>query len=155
MGRLVLQSQNSRIKTAYISKAVYQVLGQTDNLKAELVFVSAEQIRELNATTRGVDKVTDVLSYPTLDGVRGKILKRADHPTDVDGSYLFIGSIVMCLDKIKEQAQELGHSEQREREYLTVHGLMHLFGYDHMIDDDKKQMREKEKAVMALLGVKE
>ena len=56
------------------------------------------------------------------------------------------------LERIKEQAQEIGHSEQDEREYLIVHGLMHLFGYDHMTDEDKKQMREKEKAVMALLG---
>ena len=73
----------------------------------------------------------------------------------MEDGWLMIGSIVMCLDKIKEQAQELGHSEERERDYLIVHGLMHLFGYDHMTEEDKKQMREKEKAVMSLLGINE
>lgn len=155
MGRLVLECQNKKIKTAELAKAVYAVLEQTDNLKAELIFVSANKIRELNASTRGVDKVTDVLSYPTLDGVKNTVLKKENHPTDVDGKYLFIGSIVMCLDKIREQAQEYGHSEERERQYLTIHGLMHLFGFDHMTEQDKKEMRQKEKAVMAILGIQE
>ena len=60
----------------------------------------------------------------------------------------------MCLDKIKEQAIEIGHSEEEERDYLIIHGLMHLFGYDHMNATDKKQMREKEKAVVDMLNVK-
>ena len=66
-----------------------------------------------------------------------------------------IGSIVMCLDKIKQQAEELGHSQERERDYLLVHGLMHLFGYDHLSEQDKKQMREKEKQALSLLGIEQ
>jgi probable rRNA maturation factor len=135
-----------------LADAVYKVLGQTDDLMAEIITVSADEIRELNNSTRGIDKVTDVLSYPTLEGIRGKVVLKKDFPCDVDDGKLMIGSIVLCLERIKEQAVEIGHSEQDEREYLIVHGLMHLFGYDHMTDDDKKQMREKEKAVMALLG---
>jgi probable rRNA maturation factor len=57
----------------------------------------------------------------------------------------------LCDAKVRAQAEEYGHSEEREREYLIIHGLMHLFGYDHMTDEDKKQMREKEKAVLAIL----
>ena len=149
MAKLIIDCESGDYSR--LADAVYTVLGQTDDLACEIITVSAEEIRELNKTTRGIDKVTDVLSYPTLDGVRGKVLRKEDFPTDVDGDNLVIGSIVLCLERIREQAQELGHTEEREREYLTVHGLMHLFGYDHMIDDDKKQMREKEKAVMALL----
>jgi probable rRNA maturation factor len=135
-----------------LADAVYKVLGQTDDLMAEIITVSAQEIRALNKDTRGIDKVTDVLSYPTLDGIRGKVVLKKDFPLDVDDDKLMLGSIVLCLERIKEQAQEIGHSEQEEREYLIVHGLMHLFGYDHMTDEDKKQMREKEKAVMVLLG---
>jgi ssRNA-specific RNase YbeY (16S rRNA maturation enzyme) len=85
-----------------LAKAVYTVLGQTANLKAELVFASEEEIHNLNNTTRGVDKVTDVLSYPTLDGIRGVVLEKENCFTELDGKYIFIGSIVLCEDKIKE-----------------------------------------------------
>ena len=142
-----------KFKLSPVAKAVYKVLGQKDDLKAEIVQVSAQEIRALNNDTRGVDKVTDVLSYPALDGVCGKVLYKKDFPTDVDDNALFIGSIVVCLDKIREQAIEIGHSEERERTYLIIHGLLHLFGYDHMQEDDKKLMREKEKAVLAELGI--
>ena len=142
-----------KFKLSTVAKAVYKVLGQKDDLKAEIVQVSAQEIRSLNNETRGVDKVTDVLSYPTLDGVCGKVLYKKDFPTDVDDNALFIGSIVVCLDKIREQAIEIGHSEERERTYLIIHGLLHLFGYDHMEENDKKLMREKEKAVLAELGI--
>ena len=152
---LHIDRSGKNIKTKDIADAVCKVLDQTAELKAELVFVSAERIRELNRETRGIDKVTDVLSYPSLDGIRGKVLKKKDYPTETDGRNLFIGSIVICEDKVKEQAEELGHSEEKERTYLIIHGLMHLFGYDHMEENDKKQMREKEKAALALLGIEE
>ena len=96
MGKLLLETEKD-IDLDYLAQAVYKVLGQKDNLLAELIFVSAEEIRELNKTTRGIDKVTDVLSYPTLDGVRGKVLLKKDFPTDVDGDNLLIGSIAMCM----------------------------------------------------------
>ena len=112
-------------------------------------------MQALNKSTRGVDSVTDVLSYPSLDGIKGVAIKPEDCPTELEGKYIFLGSIVLCDQKIKEQALEYGHSEEREREYLIIHGLMHLFGYDHMTDEDKREMREKEKAVIALLHPKE
>lgn len=152
---LHIDRSGKNIKTKDIADAVCKVLDQTAELKAELVFVSAERIKELNRETRGIDKVTDVLSYPSLDGIRGKVLKKKDYPTETDGRNLFIGSIVICEDKVKEQAEEFGHSEEKERTYLIIHGLMHLFGYDHMEENDKKQMREKEKAALALLGIEE
>lgn len=155
MGKLVLECFDRKIKTGKITKAVYKVLGQKDRLRAELVFSDGDNMRNLNNTTRGVDSVTDVLSYPTLDGVCGEVLYRKNFPLEVDGGYLFIGSIVLCDDVVRAQAIEYGHSEERERIYLIIHGLMHLFGYDHMTDEDKAVMREKEKAVLALLQVED
>jgi probable rRNA maturation factor len=154
MKKLVLECLEKKIKLKKLCKAVYTVLEQVENLKAELVFIEAEEMQGLNRETRGVDKTTDVLSYPSMDGIRGKVLRKEDCPTELDGKYIFLGSIVLCLDKIREQAIELGHTEEEERDYLIIHGLMHLFGYDHMNATDKKQMREKEKAVISLLEAK-
>jgi probable rRNA maturation factor len=101
-----------------------------------------------------VDSVTDVLSYPSIDGIRGKIVRPEDCPTELEGRYIFLGSIVLCDEKIRSQAQEYGHSEEREREYLIIHGLLHLFGYDHMTDSDKKEMRKLEETIMNNIGIK-
>ena len=153
MGKLYIESLEKRIRLKKIANAVYTVLKQTDNIKAELVFSEDAEMRTLNRDTRGVDSITDVLSYPMLDGHKEEILKVENHLTELDGKYIFIGSIVLCESKIKEQAKELGHSEVRERTYLIVHGLMHLFGYDHIKEKDKVEMREKEKQALALLGI--
>ena len=154
MAKLKIVS-DQKIKVKKIAKAVYKTLNQKAKLKAELVFMQADEMQQLNAQSRGVDKVTDVLSFPTLDGIREQVLVAKDHPFETEKGRLMIGSIVMCEQKIKEQAVEYGHSEEREKTYLLVHGLMHLFGYDHMTDDDKKQMREKEKQALKLLGVQQ
>ena len=95
----------------------------------------------------------DVLFLQQFFG-KGEILRREKCNTELDGRYIFIGSIVLCDDKIRAQAEELGHSEEEERDYLVIHGLMHLMGYDHMTEEDKREMREKEKAAVSLLAVR-
>lgn len=123
-------------------------------LSAEIVFVDGEEIRRLNRETRGNDSVTDVLSYPSLDGIKGKKLKKRDFPadTDEDGN-IFLGSIAICTERAKEQAEEYGHSYERELHYLATHGLCHLLGYDHMTEEDKREMRPREEAVLKKLGL--
>lgn len=155
MGRLVIECLDRRIKVGAVAKAVYQVTGQTANLKAELVFDNESDMQTLNNTERGIDKVTDVLSFPSMDRIKGKVLTPDVCRTEMDGRYIFIGSIVLCDEKIKAQAKEFGHSMVRERNYLIMHGLLHLLGYDHMTIEDKKEMRDKEKEVLAILGVDE
>ena len=155
MGKIVIECEDRKINLSAIANAVYKVLGQKENFKVELVFLDSQEMQELNKSTRSVDSVTDVLSYPTLDGIRGVVLSKQDCLTELEGKFILIGSIVLCEEKIKSQAQEYGHSEERERNYLIIHGLLHLFGYDHMTDEDKKEMRDKEKEVLALLGIKE
>ena len=123
-------------------------------LCVEVVFVDGEEIRRLNRETRATDKVTDVLSFPTLDGIKGQAIYGADYPYDVDEEgNLVIGSIVICCDRAREQAEEYGHSYKRELHYLLVHGIMHCLGYDHLTDEEKAEMREKEEYILSKLGI--
>lgn len=145
----------SVIKTEALANAVYKNLKQKDGLFAELSYVSAQEIKKLNAEFRGVDKVTDVLSFPTLDGVKGKVIYKKDFPLDLtdDGSAVFIGSIAICKERANEQAIEYGHSVEREMTYLLCHGLLHLMGYDHETEEDKAEMRKAEEEIMAEIKV--
>ena len=129
---------------------------QTDiPLAVEFVFVDGEEIRRLNRETRNIDKVTDVLSYPALDEIKGQAIVGENYPFDVDEEgNLLIGSIAVCCDRAKEQAEEFGHSYERELHYLLVHGIMHCLGYDHITDEDRAEMREKEELILGKLGIK-
>ena len=124
------------------------------DISIELLFVSDTEIKQLNKDTRGVDKVTDVLSYPTLDGICGKPLYKKDFPYDLDEeNRLLIGSVVVCRERAKEQAEEYGHSYKRELHYLFVHGIMHCLGYDHIEEQDKILMRQAEEKVLSAMGI--
>ena len=116
--------------------------------------MDADEIRRLNRETRDTDKVTDVLSYPTLDGIKGKKIEGKNYPFDIDEEgNLLIGSIAICEERAKEQAQDYGHSYERELHYLLVHGIMHCLGYDHLTDEEKTEMRAREEQVLTLLGI--
>ena len=123
-------------------------------LAAEIIFVDAEEIRRLNRETRGKDAVTDVLSYPSLDGIRGKALHAEEFPFDLDEEgRLFLGSIVICRERAAEQAEEYGHSLRREVYYLAVHGLCHLLGYDHETEEERAEMRAREESILHAMGI--
>lgn len=155
MGKLKVYVDGDFEKAQTIADCAYKNLKQRTNLYVELDIVSADEIKELNRDNRLIDAVTDVLSFPMLDGIRGKTVLKKDFPYDYDEDEkaVFLGSIAICADRAKEQAEEYGHSFERELSYLFVHGLLHLFGYDHMTDEDKKQMREKEEQILLLLGI--
>ncbi|MBO5328136.1 MAG: rRNA maturation RNase YbeY [Clostridia bacterium] len=124
-------------------------------LACEVVFCDEEEIKNLNFQTRNINSVTDVLSYPTLSVGVGEDIKGADYPYDIDEEgKLFIGSIVICVKRAKEQAEEFGHSYERELYYLATHGVCHLLGYDHMEEGDKALMREKEEKVLSKINIK-
>lgn len=123
-------------------------------LSIEVLFVEAEEIRALNRDMRGMDKVTDVLSFPALDGICGKEILREEHPYEIDEEGdLLLGSIVICEERAREQAEEYGHSYERELHYLIVHGVMHCLGYDHIEEADRALMREKEEYILGKLGI--
>lgn len=124
------------------------------DLALEVVIVDGEEIRRLNSEIRNIDKVTDVLSFPSLDGIRGKALIKKEYPADCDEEgNLFIGSIAVCEAKAREQAEEYGHTFERELNYLITHGVFHLLGYDHETSEDKCEMREKEEHVLKKLNL--
>ena len=138
-----------------VAEAVTKTLKQKTDFYVELDFVSARKIRRINREQRGVDKVTDVLSFPMLDGIRGKVVKKKDFPYDYDPDKkaIFLGSVIINMQRVKSQAKAFGHSEERETYYLIVHALLHLFGYDHMTEEDKCEMRALEEKIMNGLGI--
>ncbi len=137
-----------------LAKAFEGEIESDCGLSAEIIVTDEAEIRRLNAEARGIDAVTDVLSFPSLDGIRGKALKKADFPFEVDeDGNIFLGSIVICEKRAREQAEEYGHSYMRELHYLAVHGLWHLLGYDHMTEEDKLEMRAKEEKILSKLGI--
>ena len=130
------------------------------NIQCEvsLVFVDNSEIKEINKDTRGIDKETDVLSFPMLEYENKKVFKEMylDYkflPSDFDGEELVLGDIVLSLEKAMEQSKEYNHSYEREAAYLVVHSVLHLLGYDHMKDEDKKIMRNREEEILNKLDI--
>ncbi len=116
-----------------------------------LTFTCNKKIKEVNSEFRGKDTPTDVLSFPQFNFTREK--KMIVRKGDVEDGCAMLGDILISAEKAQEQALEFGHSLERELAYLTVHSMYHLFGYDHMVEEEKAQMREKEEQIMSLLGI--
>lgn len=126
--------------------------------EVSLLFVDNEEIKEINNETRGIDRATDVLSFPMLDYPEGKVFKevyknRKFDETFLDGEDLVIGDVVLSLEKALEQSKEFNHSFEREACYLVVHSVLHLLGYDHMEDEEKKVMRKREEEILNKLNI--
>ena len=111
--------------------------------------VDRDEILELNREYRQRDRVTDVLSFPQFAGHDELLADLLDVETGT-----LIGDVVICYDVAAEQAKEYGTGFTREMLYLFVHSVMHLFGYDHMEDDEKAVMRKKEEEVLSAIGVR-
>ena len=109
-----------------------------------------EEIKNINKKYREIDKSTDVLSFPMFekDELDEKIRNNDFLYEDV------LGDIVISIEKVKEQAEEYGHSFDRELSYMIVHGFYHLMGYDHIKEEDKKVMRPKENKILNSLNIK-
>lgn len=107
-----------------------------------------EVIKEANKKYRNIDKATDVLSFPMFE--RKEIEELLKNNYDVED---VLGDLIISIPKVKEQAVEYGHSFERELAYMVVHGFYHLMGYDHMEENDKKEMRKKEDGVLNKLGI--
>ena len=136
-----------------VAESALSFMGAKD-AALDLSFVGRAHIRALNASLRSVDRVTDVLSFPTIEKV-ALPLKKGDYPFDVDpeSGSVYLGSLVICRVKAKEQAAEYGHSFARELAYLTVHGVLHLLSFDHIEESDKKKMRAAEEKILGVLGI--
>lgn len=133
------------VKAEGIGKKVYAHLTITDH----------EEIHKINREYRGIDRATDVLSFPSTDCTPEKTLghceKKLLREMDETG-YCFLGDIIISLPRAQEQAEEYGHSLKREMAYLTAHAMFHLMGYDHMEEEDKRRMRAMEEKALGLAG---
>ncbi|WP_297634663.1 rRNA maturation RNase YbeY [uncultured Clostridium sp.] len=124
-----------------------------------LVLVDNNEIKDINRETRGIDKITDVLSFPMLDYEKGKVFKDIYKNFEfdevyLDGEDLVLGDIVLCLERALEQSKEYNHSFERESFYLIVHSILHLLGYDHMEEEEKKIMRKREEEILEKLDIR-
>ena len=123
-----------------------------------LLFVDNEEIREINKENRNIDKVTDVLSFPMLDYEEEKVFKDMYLNYEFDETFkeadeLVLGDIVLSLERALEQSIEYNHSFEREASYLVVHSVLHLLGYDHMEEDEKKIMRSEEEKILSKMNI--
>lgn len=117
--------------------------GYSDDYEVSLSFVTNDEIKELNNNFRGIDKVTDVLSFPML----------TDDEFDIEYEEESLGDIVISVERASEQAEEYGHSLEREICFLVCHSMFHLLGYDHMEEDEAKDMHAREEAVLQKLSI--
>ena len=147
-------------KRSYIKKVLEAALEElkqpSAQLEVSLSFVGEEEIRSLNKQYRDTDKVTDVLSFPSVDNPSRGVIDIAEHGADLNPEtwLLNLGDIIICLPRAKQQAKEYGHSLKREVAFLALHSLLHLLGYDHMNEQDEAQMNELQNKVLDKLNIK-
>ena len=147
----VLFENNTKEEVNYklIENVISEALkyeGVSDNTEISVTIVDNEEIRKINNKFRNIDRATDVLSFPLID------FDNEDLPDD--GSKIYLGDIIISIERAKEQANEYGHSLDREVGFLTAHSMLHLLGYDHMVPEEEKVMFAKQEEILSNLGLK-
>ncbi|MFR3920233.1 MAG: rRNA maturation RNase YbeY [Clostridia bacterium] len=141
---LILNVVRECFKTEHLENA---------NMYLNVILTNPENIRKANKEYRNIDKETDVLSFPMFekDEIEAIISKSKEEKIQINE---VLGDIIVSIPKVKEQAIEYGHSTTRELAYMIVHGFYHVMGYDHMNEEEKQVMREKEENVLNKLDIK-
>ena len=134
--------------------ATLKAEGVETPVEVSLSVVSEEVIQETNRDFRQIDKVTDVLSFPLVE-FEGRTPAEcvAEGDVDPDTGEVCLGDVIICYQRAKEQAQEYGHSLERELGFLTVHSMLHLLGYDHIEPEEEQVMTEKQKTILEGIGL--
>ena len=140
---------------AFIRKVIRTALREEGMMlpcEVDVSITNDEGIHEINLEMRDVDRPTDVLSFPVFDLLPGELPDEED--ADPGTGLIPLGDMVISLERVEAQAKEYGHSNRRELAYLVVHSVLHLLGYDHLDEgEQKKQMRGREEAILAVLGI--
>lgn len=126
-----------------------------------VILTDNASIHEINKNYRDVDSATDVLSFPMIEyespadfqSLESIIEENAEDYFNPDTGELMLGDIIISVEKVMEQAVKYGHSQKRELAFLVAHSMMHLFGYDHMAEDEAKVMESKQTQVLDKLGI--
>lgn len=132
-------------KYSYIKKVIKRTLKKLNALDSYLsvIFVSEKEIKDINREYRGIDKITDVISFALEDS--GSLIEKEN--------IRVLGDIYICIPRCLEQAEEYGHSVKRELSFLTVHGLLHLLGYDHIKKEDEEVMFKLQELILNEEGI--
>lgn len=127
-------------------KAVLEIESFTDDAEVNVTLVSDDEIHRLNLEFRNIDKSTDVLSFP--------LGENGEYDVNPENGCLMLGDVIISVEHALRQAEEFGHSKEREIAYLTVHSVLHLLGYDHVDEaEEKRIMRMKEEETLKILGL--
>lgn len=123
--------------------------------EVSLTLTDEDGIAELNEEFRGLARPTDVLSFPMLelDGTSPEAYEPSLEDRNPDTGEIMLGDIVVCVGRVKAQAAEYGHEELREYAFLVAHSMLHLLGYDHMEEDERAVMEEKQEKVLTALDI--
>lgn len=126
-----------------------------DQVEVSLSVVSEDEIREINREYRGIDRVTDVLSFPQYDDASmiKHELDNLQYLRENEQIPVMLGDVVICYEVARKQSIEYGNTIKRELVYLFVHSMLHLLGYDHIEDSDRKIMRKREEEIMSEIGI--
>lgn len=147
---MTITREMERMLTQVLNKAA-EVYGIEPQAEVSVVLADDDYIHQLNHQYRGKDRPTDVLSFAMNDHCAG------EHEPAIaaapDDSEILLGDIVISLETTARQAEEFGHGLERELAYLTVHGMLHLLGYDHEAEAERAEMRQEEEHVLSLLGI--
>jgi len=135
----------TKIITKVLDKCFEEENLNNKNLYINIVLTNPENIRRINKEHRNIDKATDVLSFPMFE--------KEELENITSSNQDILGDIVISINKVEEQAIEYGHSFERELSYMTVHGFYHLMGYDHMVEEEKELMRQKEENILQKLNI--
>ena len=147
--------------TEEIAKKVIEKVLEVENCpfdtEVNLLITDNEGIREYNVSMRGIDKPTDVLSFPGLFFEEPSVFfipeeETADY-TNPENGLIILGDIIISVDKVLSQAEEYGHSNKREFAFLVAHSMYHLCGYDHMTPDEAAVMEKKQEEILQLLQI--
>ena len=145
----------SEDRRAFIRKVIRTALaaeGVDFPCEVDVLITDDEAIHQVNLDMRGVDRATDVLSFPEFDLTPGQLPEAED--ADPGTGLVPLGDMVISWEHVTAQAKEYGHSNRRELAYLVVHSVLHLLGYDHLDEGpQKRQMRAREEAILAQLGI--
>ena len=148
---LYINNEQTKVDTSELEALVrkvletgLKVLAVKDPVEISVTFVDNETIRTLNRDYRGVDQVTDVLSFAQEEGAEF---------IQPQGAPRMLGDIIIALERAVEQSNEYNHSLEREVGYLTAHGVLQLLGYDHQTEEERHKMRELEELVMVELNL--
>lgn len=140
-----------------VCEAVLKAENCPYEVQINVVLTDDAGIRELNREYRGIDRATDVLSFPGLNFEKAGVFQIDRHleagSFDPDTGELMLGDIMLSVDRIRMQAAEYGHSVRREFAFLAAHSMYHLCGYDHMTESEARVMEEKQEKILEDLGI--